>query len=109
VLKETLLASRNGGHCIRSKSRSAQYGTSNKSISLKMRHTVQVKCNSKNEKALKKLEKTLFFIVASSLIAYKVFFSETTDDFIPQLSKSCCLLFFVRWDLHKEPQIGNSR
>jgi hypothetical protein len=100
VLKETLLASRNGGHCIRSKSRSAQYGTSNKSISLKMRHTVQVKCNSKNEKALKKLEKTLFFIVASLLIAYKVFFSETTDDFIPQLSKSCCLLFFVRWDLH---------
>lgn len=31
---ETLLASKNGGHWISSKSRSAQYGTSNRSISL---------------------------------------------------------------------------
>lgn len=34
VKEKTLLASKNGGHCISSKSRSAQYGTSNRSISL---------------------------------------------------------------------------
>lgn len=34
--KHTLLASKNGGHCMRSNSRSAQYGTSSRSISLEM-------------------------------------------------------------------------
>ena len=32
-------------------------------------------------------------------VTYKIFFPKTSDYHVPQLSKSCCLLLFVRWDL----------
>ena len=75
---QTLLASKNNGHCINFRLGSDEYGTTNKSISLHnkkyIRYISMIISIGKND-------------LRASLITYKIFFPETADYFIPQLSK----------------------